>query len=124
MAQTPAERRAAQRQLAKDLKARREGKKVEILPKSITHAARTKEQIIHDIQKAKNERFASNPRFNQRRSDKAVRMDPESKQPRTINQLRKIDKVLRDAKRTDDYSAIYYNLAADEDDLESALYYK
>ena len=121
--QTPQERRKAQRLLAKNLK---EGKPT--LPKSITapikRAGRSKEQIIRDIIREKNARFGGRPKFNQRRSDKNVAIDPESGQARSINELRKIDSVLRRAKLHDDFSAIYYDLASDESDLESALYYK
>ena|ERR1700722_8398225 len=118
MAQTPAERRKAQRALARDLKAHKK-----ILPESITRAARTRGQVVRDIQRFKNERFGARPAFNQRRSDKNVKFDTDGNE-RSIETLRKIERVLARARMEDDYSAIYFDLAADETDLESALYYK
>jgi hypothetical protein len=92
MAQTASERRAAQRQLAKEIKSGT------YKPSKIGAKARDaakdyraeKTQIVNMIREYKNREYGSHPRFNQKRSDKSARVNPQTGKDWTIGELREI----------------------------------
>lgn len=115
--QTPAERRAAQRRLAKNLK---EGKPT--LPPELTRKGKpTKSQLINEVEKLKKQHFNTKDGFNAKRSRKVLELNADEK-PVSSKHLRLIKQFLTDNSvfSWDDWLGF-----ADEHDVdESALYYK
>lgn len=129
MARTDAQIRAsAQRKLAKELKAGT------FKPSGIGKKAREvandykkeKKELIDQIREYKNQVYGSSARFNQRRSDKNVKISPKTGKDRPIEELRTIagiiDQITEDQQRSEFYWA-WDNLFEDIE-YESAFYYK
>lgn len=122
MAQTPAERRKAQRKLAKQVK---EGT---YEPSRIGEKAREKAReyrqaktaFISYIRAYKDQEYGYREKFSQQRSDQVVRFDPGTGKERKIEQLRRIaDHVEQLAEDELDF---WMEVDLDTD-YESAFYY-
>lgn len=126
MAQTAAERRQAQRVLAKQIKTNT------YQPSAIGKKAREtaqkyrdeKKRIIALIRWFKNKKWGSRPRFHQRRSDLYARVNPETGREWTIEQLRDIQKMINENVLSP-YDRDWHTLAAmvTEDERSSLFYH-
>jgi uncharacterized coiled-coil DUF342 family protein len=127
MAQSASERRSAQRKIARELK---EGT---FKPSPIGSKAREKakdyrkekSELIKEIREYKNRLYGHTPRFNQRRSDKNVRINPRTGKDRTIEELRTIWGILEQIDEDNERDEFYWrwdNLFEDIE-IESTFYY-
>lgn len=125
---TPAQlRRQAQRRLAREIKTGT------FKPSPIGAKAREKakdyraekSRLIKIIRDYKNSVYGSQPKFNQQRSDRNVRINPRTKKERGIEELRRIaaviEQIIADGQR-DEFFWAWDNVFEDED-YASALYY-
>lgn len=128
MARTDAQIRAsAQRKLARELKAGT------FKPSGIGRKAREvastynqeKSELIRQIREYKNQVYGGTPRFDQKRSDKSVKINPKTGKERGIEELRTIagiiGQITEDQQRSEFYWA-WDNLFEDAE-YESAFYY-
>jgi hypothetical protein len=128
MARTDAQIRAsAQRRLARELKAGTFkpsgiGKKAREIAKKLQAE---KSELIKQIREYKNKVYGGGARFNQKRSDKNVKINPRTGKDRTIEELRTIadiiDQIDEDQARDNFYWA-WDNIFEDAE-YESAFYY-
>jgi hypothetical protein len=129
MARTDAQIRAtAQRKLARELKAGT------FKPSGIGAKAREaaklyraeKSELIQSIRDYKNSLYGGTTSFNQKRSDKNVRVNPKTGKDRPIEELRTIAEVLEQITEDNQRDQFYWawdNIFEDAE-YESAFYYK
>jgi hypothetical protein len=129
MARTDAQIRAsAQRKLAKELKAGTfKPSGIGAKAREVAKAYRAeKSELIKDIREYKNSLYGGTQSFNQKRSDKNVRINPKTGKERPIEELRTIAGVLAQITEDNERDRFYWawdNIFEDAE-YESAFYYK
>ena len=113
MAQSPAERRAAQRKIAKQIKTGTY-EKTSIGRKAREIATRDRERIVADVNKLKRARFSGQPKWSTNGSNRATRRHADGS-IRTITELKQLKKALLAHKNYDDDDL--------EDGVADGLYY-
>jgi hypothetical protein len=127
MAQAAAERRSAQRKIAKEIKTGTFkpspiGKKARDAAKAYLQE---KSELIKTIREYKNQVYGGTAKFNQRRSDKNVRINPKTGKERFIEELRVIAYTCERITEDNDRDNFYWqwdNIFEDAE-YESAFYY-
>lgn len=117
MAMSAAARRAAQRQLAKDLRA---GK--QILPPAVTSKAKRavserKSEIVNRVVRAKELLHGSSEKFNSAESRKRVTHDKQGNL-RSVDDIRKLDRIFTRAVEDEDYDFYEDLVDIDMDDAD------
>ena len=121
-------RASAQRKLAKELKAGT-FKKSNIGAKAREAAnklVKEKDELIKRIIEYKDRIYGAKGTYNKTRSDKNVRINPNTNKPRTVEQLRTIAETLDQIEQAGNEEDFYWEWQElfGDDDYESAFYYK
>lgn len=129
MARTDTQIRAsAQRKLAKELKAGTfKPSAIGAKAREVAKAYRAeKSELVQIIREYKNSLYSGSKNFNQKRSDKNVRINPKTGKERPIEELRTIAGVLAQITEDNQRDEFYWawdNIFEDAE-YESAFYYK
>jgi len=122
MAQTAAQRRKAQREVARKLKT---GER--ILPKEITSKAKAvageRKDLLNQIDKFKQQTYGSNPRWDEKGSKKATRINGRTGERWSVNELREIWDGIQNASKAQAESWDWEDIFEENEDYASALYY-
>jgi hypothetical protein len=122
MAQTAAERRKAQRQVARKLKT---GER--ILPREITGKARAvageRKNLLNQIDKFKKDHYGNRPKWSEKSARLSTRINAETGERWTVEQLREIWKNMQAATGDQVDSWAWHDIFEETEDYASALYY-
>jgi len=125
MAQTAAQRRKAQREVARKLKIHER-----ILPKEITSKAKAvagrRKDLLNQIDAWKQRHYGNRPKWNEKGSKKASRINGRTGKPWTLDELEEIWETIEEASERDivfwRWDEIFEENEQDQD-YTSALYY-
>jgi hypothetical protein len=122
MAQTAAQRRKAQREVARKLKT---GER--ILPKEITSKAKAvageRKDLLNQIDKFKQQAYAGNPRWDEKGSKKASRINARTGKRWSLDELREIWNGIQNASKAQAENWDWQDIFEENEDYASALYY-
>lgn len=122
MAQTTAERRRAQRQVARKL---RTGER--ILPREITSKARKvageRKDLLNQVDKFKKLHYGTNPKWTDKGARYSTRINPDTGQRWTLDELRQIWAGMQRATQAQIDAYDWQDVFEENEDLTSALYY-
>jgi hypothetical protein len=122
MAQTAAQRRKAQREVARKLKT---GER--ILPKEITSKAKAvtgeRKDLLNQIDNFKQQAYGSNPRWDEKGSKKASRINARTGERWSLDELREIWNGIQNASKAQAESWDWEDIFEENEDYASALYY-
>lgn len=122
MAQTAAERRRAQRQVARKL---RTGER--ILPEEITRKARAvagkRKDLLNQIDAFKKTNYGTRPKWSDKAERYSTRINPDTGQRWTLDELEQIWAGMQRATQAQIDAYDWENVFEENEDLTSALYY-